>query len=198
MSKRNVIMAVLFAVLTVGTIVGVIYGISTHTEPGFTNRGNSWNHVPLRVSCAGFVADRQDDCDLALQATARINERLGFEMFRYLENLDPIVADPNADVRILIGTPAIVGDTTHPNGRTELRGRGTIYDGCEVRTSNTGTDEMLFLVLYHELGCHCLGLAHDDSEQSICRPVQSHTPDGVIPPWISDFDRELLRGKYAL
>jgi len=56
--------------------------------------------------------------------------------------------------------------------------------------------ELLNLTIHHELG-HCLGLAHDDFEQSIMRREQSPTPWGQLPPWISDDDRALVRSLYA-
>ena len=55
---------------------------------------------------------------------------------------------------------------------------------------------MLKLVLYHEFG-HCLGLAHDDYPKSIMYPTMTPIPDGIQPPWFSDYDRRLLRDLYA-
>jgi predicted Zn-dependent protease len=71
-----------------------------------------------------------------------------------------------------------------------------MYEECEVWTMNVvGPNDLEWLTTYHEMG-HCLGLAHDDYEQSIMHPVQRPTADATIPPWISDYDRDLLRERY--
>ena len=171
----------------------VIVGVVTHTEPGFVSPENAWDQdtidalAGLTVGCSNY-AGGLEGCDVADDATETVNDRLGFSMFRYMGTF------PDAEVQIVIGVPSEQG-WMDPGGHTTLTGTGTTYEHCEVVTSNTGTAELLFLTLYHELG-HCLGLAHDDYEQSIMRPTQTSTPDRTIPPWISDFDRGLLRDKY--
>jgi hypothetical protein len=89
------------------------------------------------------------------------------------------------------------GPCSEPGECFELTGTGTTYERCEMQTMNVsgGASDLEWLVVYHGLG-HCMGLAHDDYDQSIMRPTQAATLDRQLPPWISDWDRELLRGKY--
>ena len=69
---------------------------------------------------------------------------------------------------------------------------------CLVTTNNTGTVDMLDLVLQHELG-HCLGLAHDDYTESIMYGGAGRAlrVTSGFPPHISDSDRELLRHQFV-
>ena len=104
----------------------------------------------------------------------------------------------SADITVIMGAPAEVG-TDEPGGDYELRDTGGgVYERCNVRTMNVsgGASNLEWLSIYHELG-HCMGLTHDDFTLSIMYPEQRPTPDRTIPPWITDWDRELLRGKYG-
>jgi len=195
MKTRNIIMLSVLVVLFVTAGVLVIVGVTTHTEPGFVAPQNSWDHIGLTVGCRVYpdVDPEDPECGAVQHAVGVINSRLGFTMMRYVTE-----ATAAADVTVTLGVPQdATGQTQHAGGFTVLEGSGTTYTHCEVTTTNTGTSEMRGLVLEHELGCHCLGLEHDDYESSICRAVQSSTPDRAFPPRLSDFDRTLLRGKYA-
>lgn len=185
---RNIVMYVAVGLIFVAAIVFLIIGISTHDEPVFMHEGKSWESMPLTVACAGYVDSRDDDCEMVEDVIDRINGRLGFRAYVLTDTGSPRVT-------ITIGVPAEQG-WMDPGGDAELSFAGEHFTSCAVRTSNTGTNEMLFLTLHHELG-HCLDLAHDDYEQSIMRPVQRPTPDRTIPPWISDMDRAALRGLYG-
>lgn len=184
-------MAIIVAVLCVVAVAGVIYGVVTHEEPGLTSPENSWNHIPLTVGCRTY-AGGPDRCDVAANAISTVNTRLGFTMLDYRGTLA-------GDIYITMSAPVEVGDgvCSEPGECFELTGTGTTYAHCDVRVMNVaGGGDLEWLVTYHGLG-HCLGLAHDDFELSIMRPVQRPTPDGVIPPWISDYDRGLLRSLYS-
>jgi len=184
----NIAMLVAIGLLTVGALVGVILGVTTHKEPVFMHPGKSWDSTPLGVACTGYVESRESDCEVVEGVIDRINTRLGFRAYRLSDGVDP-------SVTITIGVPSEQG-WIDPGGDAELSWQGDRFLSCRVRTSNTGTSELLFLTLHHELG-HCLDLAHDDYEQSIMRPVQRPTPDQTMPPWISDADRAALRGLYG-
>ena len=187
MAPKNIAMLVAVAVIFVTALVLVIVGVATHEEPGLMNPSLRWSHMPLSIGCEGYVPSREDDCEVAVRTVATINRRLGFTAFRFDDS-------DRHDVTITIGVPAEQG-WMDPGGDAELSNVDGGYVECRVRTANTGTTEMLSLVLHHELG-HCLGLDHDDYEQSIMRPIQTPTPDRTIPPWISDYDRGLLRDLY--
>lgn len=184
------------AAIFVAATVFLIIGITTHTEPGLTNPGNEWGTVPLLVSCEVYaVTNREetdDTCNTVWDVVGTINHRLGFQILS--EN-----GDVGGHIHVRMRAPIEVGEAQRdtPGGHFELAGADGWYHHCDVWTMNVngGASDLEWLTVYHELG-HCLGLAHDDHEQSIMRPVQSATSDRTIPPRISDWDRELLRGKY--
>jgi hypothetical protein len=183
--------AIIVAVLAVCAIFGVIYGVATHEEAGLSNPEARWDHVPLTVYCEGYPTGTEG-CDAVTSAMDTVNTRLGFPML-------VATTDDEADIVVTARAPVDVEDSTCGSAGEcfELIGSSNVYHHCEVRTMNvTGGGDLEWLVSYHGFG-HCLGLAHDDFEQSIMRPVQSETPDGRLPPWISDHDRELLRNLYA-
>lgn len=184
-------------------IILLLIGIPGHREPGFVDPANSWDHMPLAVGCATYAPTGPDDypCEQVEAVIDRINDRVDLPggVFRYSGH----GADAEEqDVLVVIGVPADASSHwAYSHGYAELTGTGTTYEMCLAQTSNTGTDEMLFQVLHHELGCHCLGLEHDDHQASICRDPDLYplgpTPDRQFPPRLTGFDVELLRGKYG-
>lgn len=190
--KKHWPMWVAFLSILTLAIVGVIYGVATHEEPGFTNPDYRWEHAPLSVACSGYTPADEDACDVASEAVSRVNSRLGFSMLVWS-------TDDAADITVTMRAPVEVGaaERDQPGGHYELAGTAGHYQHCDVQTMNAsgGASDLELLVVYHELG-HCLGLAHDDYSQSIMYPTQEATPDRTIPSWISDSDRALLRAKY--
>lgn len=187
-------------VLGVVALVLVIVGVVTHEEPGFTNPENRWDHVPLSVSCAGYVPADDEACETVEDVVSTINRRLGFVMLDYVPTPVVVEGQETAEIHVRMRTPVEVGDDGPcgaPGECFELTGSDGVYDECQVRTMNaSGPNDLEWLVVYHGIG-HCLGLAHDDFEISIMRPVQRPTPDRTLPPWITDFDRSILRERYA-
>lgn len=184
-------MALIVAVLAVVAIAGVIFGVATHEEPGLSNPEARWDHAPLTVRCTGY-SEGFEGCDAVLSAMDTLNARLGFSMLS-------ATTDDEADIVVVARAPVEIGHDTcgAPGECFELTGSANIYQHCDIRTMNVvGVGDLEWLVSYHGLG-HCIGLAHDDFELSIMRPVQSATPDGSLPPWLSDHDRRLLRDLYA-
>jgi len=179
--------------VTAGVLVAV--GVATHTEPGLSNPDARWDHTPLTVACHPYAGEEPDVCDVARGAVEVVNGRLGFAMLEWRGR-----HVGHSDIEVTMRAPVEVGSDGPcgaPGECFELEGSAGTYDSCAVRTMNvSGAGDLEWLVAYHGLG-HCLGLAHDDYEQSIMRPVQRPTPDRTIPPWISDFDRRLLRDLYA-
>ncbi len=193
--KTWVMFGVVAAIFVAATVF-LIIGITTHTEPGFTSPENRWIVRPLLVSCEVYAVEdpREADevCNTVWDVVGVVNHRLGFQMLS--EN-----GDVGGHIHVRMRAPVEVGEAERdaPGGHFELTGTGTTYEHCDIWTMNVsgGASDLEWLTVYHEIG-HCLGLAHDDYELSIMRPTQSRTPDRTIPPWISDWDRELLRGKY--
>lgn len=191
MKARNIVMIVVVAALFVAAAVFLVVGITTHEEPGFTSPDHRWaqSAVPLSVGCRSHAAG-MEGCDAVEAAVEAINDRLGFAMLAWRG------ADSTAAIRVVTRAPVDVG-ADEPGGDYELRGGGSVYEGCEVWTRNVhAAGDLEMLTAEHELG-HCLGLAHDDYEQSIMFPDRAPTPARTLPPWISDHDRALLRARYG-
>lgn len=189
--KHPMFMLGAFLLLFVVAAVLIAYGVLTHEEPGLMDEDKRWAQMPLGVSCDGYAGPPDGDCNLVEGVVEDINRRLGYDALIFAGE----GYTPEAEIVVTLGVPAEPG-WMDPGGDATLAYSGNTYTRCDIRTSNTGTTEMLVLVLHHELG-HCLGLAHDDFEQSIMRPVQTPTPDRTIPPWITDADRSLLRSIYV-
>jgi len=180
-------MAIILAVLALAAGILVAVGVATHEEAGLMPDAPTWprERFPLAV-CPEAYLDTSDDLMEAVTAVGEAcdatNQRLGFPALE--------VRTDDCDVTVLVGVPSEPG--MEPGGDARFRSGPS----CAIRTANTGTSEILHLVLQHELG-HCLGLAHDDFDTSIMRPVQTPTPDRTFPPRITDADRELLRALYG-
>lgn len=205
-----------FGAVFVTAVVLVIIGVATHEEPGLM--GGCWGDrkihtyeiggaekcppiewkksaFPLRTAVRTENPHPPDDPEDAVAAViSKINRRLGFKAFELDRSAQGICYEGHAVcVEIGVAHEPMWMDTAGDASFWTSEDFGMV---CEARTSNTGTAEMLHLVLEHELG-HCLGLAHDGYRQSIMfGGGLKSTPDGQLPPWISDDDRRLLRSKY--
>lgn len=163
------------------------------TEPGFmpTRPAFDRRDVPLVVCAVSYAGDYEEGArKMAKDALATLNRRLGFDLFAFEGD-----AASACDIAVTIGVPSEAG-YLDPGGDASFDPARTANPRCVVRTVNTGTDELLAYTLQHELG-HCAGLAHDPWIGSIMRRVQTPTPVGSWPPWLSDADRALLRETYG-
>jgi hypothetical protein len=211
-----------FLVLCIASIAGVIYGVVvvSATEPGEmpvatpemtsgTPSVPEWvsysgEDFPLTVEAYEYAAAsaRLSDARTMAVDTAmgRINERVGFTVFRWALDTE------DADVEITLNGPVEVGTDhsieadTSSGGSAGFVRTGRLGFTCTIRTTNIAGTGMEDLVLQHELG-HCLLLDHDCSDSSImcggsCCTL-APTPDRVLPPWLSDRDRDLIRERYG-
>ena len=175
-------------------IAGIIYGVTTHTEPGWMPGGPLWvqplSPGPFDVCVHSYAEPTSSESDLAVASYVvdRINDRVGIDLYQVYTNSENSVSCP---VNITYGVPAQEG-WQEPGGAATLN-RDSFT--CSIEVSNV-TGELRSLVTYHELG-HCLGLDHDDFNSSIMRHSQSFTPSGQLPPRFSDFDTDLIRSHYG-
>ncbi len=208
MEDNNKITYVVIAVLSAMAMGLLIYGALMHEEAGLMGvcfeNGIPKQYEPNGADeCPPVQWDRDrfplkvfgtnarpginyDAAGVTKSAIDAVNSRLGFDAMEWIDGQD-------ADVVVTIGYPTGEGFLDAAGGDARLtRSDGRLL--CFVRTANVSSEEMLHWVLYHELG-HCLGLAHDESDQSIMRPRQHG--QRWFGPWISDSDRSLLRELYG-
>lgn len=179
------------AAIFIAAAVVLVLAITNHYEPGFANPDNRWDHTPLLVGCSGYVPEHDEACETVEMVADTINHRLGYEQLVMTDG-------PDADIVWMLRAPVDVGEAVcgAPGECFQLTGSNGQYEQCAVQTMNaSGPGDEEWLSIYHGFG-HCLGLAHDDYERSIMRPVQRATPDRTLPPWFSDHDRQILRDRY--
>lgn len=204
MKTRNVIQLVLTAVLFVVVVVLLIWGISTHTEPGLQEGVPTWPRAafPLPVTASTYSAEGGGGLSDAHREAAEhtisvVNSRLGFDALTFVTGPGAIELQIGVPQDVSEGAPSegfAPGEAIYNAGEySRILHHGSEAQHCEVRTSNVPAG-LLWQVLYHAFG-HCLGLAHDDYTQSIMYPEQRQYEG--LPPWFSDDDRELLREMYA-
>jgi len=177
-------------------VVGVVWGVTTHTEPGlmracwrFTtvdsydcDEGEDlvWDRdeIPLSVSADGLIGETQTAIDL-------INSQVGCDILEFAE-----ASRIGTDVTIISDSPMSPG--TGRGGATwHVRGS----DGMRARVELYAPGALAERVIVHELG-HVLGLAHDEHTGSIMYPTQTDTRDLQFI-LITQHDRSLLRDLYC-
>lgn len=203
MKPINIAFLLVGLILTVVVIGALVYGITTHTEPGLMEAtpGFGPSDTPIRVCVAAYV-DEEDVAavDAVVVAINTTNDRLGFGALELAQN-----GLCTHGIRGTIGVPEEHGGTSWTT--TDPGGATTFAPGsreCVFTTTNNGPGATLGLDIQHELG-HCLGLAHDcwagsimcgdednDPSNGSCCTL-APTPDGQYPPRIDDSDRDTLR-----
>lgn len=177
-------------------VVGIIYGSTTHSEPGLmracwhsgtvidyhcaAGEELTWDRrlMPLSVVTDGALPETQTAIDL-------VNSQVGCDLLEYAEDTDPQpdVSITSESTMISGGTRS--GSTWHVRDARGMRARIDLY--------NTG--DLTLRVIVHELG-HALGLDHDTFTGSIMYPRQTDTR-GMQFIRISDADRQTLRDLYC-
>ena len=195
------------------TLVGLVVGLSTHTEPTLLNV--CWvadearyveeiettsspavcrrpemlkvNPVPMMVY---LEKGSESQYDIFQRAVDDLNTQAGFELFRP-NRIDHVSAFYNS--RIFFDEPAQgkkLGWVSHSKSGEKVVGQIHI-------SSAVASDRELFLVLQHELG-HLIGLAHDDYNMSIMFPSELNEWEtgAFSTPHLSDTDKRILNELY--
>lgn len=208
------------AVLAVVVVSLIIYGVTTHREPGllqvcwqpndsaaYANPGDlegleapdapcaepeelRWDRKQVPLKVAWQAL--QDSDERALKAAIQdINAQLGFKM---------LVETPEGEASdIVVELEAhLVGEKNPPAGWAHhVRSNGVV--GCDAKIRSLAASErFVYLVAHHEL-LHCIGLAHDqDNPASAIYPLTSDDTleDTMKAVRITDFDRALIRRLY--
>lgn len=172
-----------FIGVCIAAIILVVYGVLTHKEAGFTAGGSTrWERgdFPLRVSIVqqDMTLDDMNRESLST-AMSLMNHRLGFAAFQ--------IANEDAHVAFLFQVP-------YEKGRMEKSGLATCKEKwCKVEICNVPTVTEMTLAIRHELG-HVLGLDHDDFEDSLMYGGELNAGQQY---WLTDYDRSIIRAKYA-
>jgi hypothetical protein len=201
---RNIVVIVVGVVLSVAALVGVIFGVTTHTEPGLMSV--CWNldgTADYSHPCANpsdlrwensripLVVDGPAESSELREAVSIVNDQIGCQVLR----LSP-GAGLTADVNVALDQPALVGVDNEGGSCRHLRGAsGRMF--AVVETINVTDPTSKTRVLVHEFG-HALGLAHDPFESSIMYPTQP--AQGSDPDFIrfTDSDMHMLHDMYCV
>ncbi len=214
------------AVLAVVVIGLIIYGVTTHKEPGLLRvcwqgdqavYADSTSLEALEAPdgpCAepedlvwprkqtplkvGWEALQKSD-ERAVKAAIRdINAQLGFKMLVELPESQDDLDIPQPDIHIELEAH-LVGVENPPAGWASHRrlSDGSLFCGVKIR-SLAASERFVFLVARHEL-LHGIGLAHDpENPASAIYPL---TRDDTLEETlglgrVTDFDRALIRRLY--
>ena len=198
MSTSTKVMLAIVAAVTVLSIIGVIFGVMTHTEPGLMkvcwsdtdtavydcDGGDdlTWSRrsIPFSVETDGYVGEVQTSIDL-------INTQVGCDLLKYHETLESQPADISiASDGVMSRWDKRGGITWHLRDGNRLRARIELY----------AAGSMAQRIIVHELG-HALGLAHDPFMASIMYKTQRDSSGRLENVRFTDSDRSLLHSLYC-
>jgi hypothetical protein len=190
---------------------GVLYGVLTHTEPGFM--GVCWNssggvaryHDPVKTSnpdCKtelkwkkdqlpltyfiAFGKDHKDYIDSVAKGAEMWNREVGRAVFKRVDS------EAKAVIQVTWGG---ISAKDHPGGTTTHSGGPDGPLGAKVTLNNPSDVHAVYRYAAHEWG-HVLGLAHDEAPRSIMYPTQPDVTDKIDFVLPSDFDKKILRAAY--
>ena len=212
--KKHWVMVAIFAATTIAAVALIIYGVTTHTEPGLQrvcwdqqraqyegepnlpcvpHEDLIWptNQMPITITVTAESESERVQGEHTVQAAADVwNGQTGFEIFRFVES--------GGDAIVHWGAPFEVG---HSRGSEGGWVQHRIEDGrllADVGIIHVATNRLAYLVTIHELG-HLIGLAHDSYEASPMFPITRDDSDDrrMRATVVSSWDKNVIRGIYG-
>jgi hypothetical protein len=195
---------VIAALVVVGAGVGVLYGVLTHTEPGFMNvcwvNGSAVYDNP---ECKAELKWAKQQIPLPVyidfdeHANKNYRESVEGAMKMWNREIGQVFTEAKSmQSALVIVSWGSVTPGSHAGGNTRHEGDTSGPKRAFVELSEASDVHAVMRFAAHEFG-HVLGLAHDEAPRSIMYPVQPGMTSEMQFILPSDHDKELLQQTYV-
>ena len=180
-------------------LIGLMHKKAQEREPVWAEGDKAvlWpqDRIPLTVCTIGDLGSYEESVD---EAVPILNSYIRAKMF-YL-------GDDDCDITVEMGSIEIDANNPtkdpHPFATSWLKPDNEESDDfdqvCEVVIHQPGDIRKVMVAIEHEIGTHCLGLAHDPFTASLAHVNAVDFSDSWPPPMTTDKDGLALRKRYGL